>query len=98
MAADQGKRRHLRAERPGRNRIRWEEDGWYSPFTLAVEIAALLVAADFAEVVGEGEIAPYLRETADIWNANIERWTYAQDTDLARRLGISGYYVRIAPP
>jgi GH15 family glucan-1,4-alpha-glucosidase len=28
---------------------RWEEDGGYSPFTLAVEIAALLAAADLAE-------------------------------------------------
>ena len=28
---------------------RWEEDGGYSPFTLAVEIAALLAAADFAD-------------------------------------------------
>jgi len=77
---------------------RWEEDGGYSPFTLAVEIAALLAAADLAELNGEGAVAPYLRDTADIWNANIERWTYAEDTDLSRRLGIRGYYVRIAPP
>src|SRR2546422_7215096 len=28
---------------------RWEEDGGYSPFTLAAEIAGLLAAADFAE-------------------------------------------------
>ena len=77
---------------------RWEEDGGYSPFTLAVTIAGLLTAADLAEICGEGALAPYLRETADIWNAGIERWTYARDTDLARRLGIEGYYVRIAPP
>jgi len=77
---------------------RWEEDGGYSPFTLAVEISALLVAADLAESSGDPAVAPYLRETADIWNANIERWTYAQDTDLSRRLGLHGYYVRIAPP
>ena len=32
---------------------RWEENGGYSPFTLAVEIAALLVAAEFAERAGE---------------------------------------------
>ena len=29
---------------------RWEEDPGYSPFTLAVEIAALLAAADLAEL------------------------------------------------
>jgi glucoamylase len=77
---------------------RWEEDPGYSPFTLAVEIAGLLAAADLAEAGGEAEIASYLRETADIWNANIERWTYVADTDLARRVGVRGYYVRIAPP
>ena len=47
---------------------RWEEDGGYSPFTLAVEIAALLAAADFADLAGEADVARYLRETADTWN------------------------------
>jgi len=77
---------------------RWEEDGGYSPFTLAVEIAALLAAADFAEVEGDVQSATYLRQTADTWNANIERWTYVIDTPLARQVGVEGYYVRIAPP
>jgi glucoamylase len=76
---------------------RWEEDGGYSPFTLSVEIAALLAAADIAEQVGESVPAAYLRETADIWNDNIERWTYAVGGDLARQIGVEGYYVRIAP-
>ncbi len=77
---------------------RWEEDPGYSPFTLAVEIAALLVAADLADLNGEPAIAAYLRETADAWNAGIERWTYVTDTGLARQVGVEGYYVRIAPP
>jgi glucoamylase len=77
---------------------RWEEDAGYSPFTLAVEISGLLAAADLADAVGQTEIATHLRETADYWNDNIERWTYAQDSDLARQLGVEGYYVRIAPP
>lgn len=77
---------------------RWEEDPGYSPFTLAVEIAALLVVADLADEQGEPEVAAYLRETADIWNAGIERWCYVTDTDLAREVGVEGYYVRIAPP
>jgi glucoamylase len=76
---------------------RWEEDGGYSPFTLAVEVAALLAAADFAEEAGEAPAARYLRETADAWNANIERWTYVTGTGLARQVGVEGYYVRIAP-
>ena len=77
---------------------RWEEDAGYSPFTLAVEIAALLVAADLAETNNEPEAAAYLRETADAWNANVERWVYVTGTELAKRMGVEGYYVRIAPP
>ncbi|HLJ61435.1 MAG TPA: glucan 1,4-alpha-glucosidase [bacterium] len=77
---------------------RWEEDPGYSPFTLAAEIAGLLAAADLAELNGDAAVACYLRETADIWNANVERWTYVANTDLARRLDVRGYYVRIAPP
>jgi glucoamylase len=77
---------------------RWEEDPGYSPFTLAVEIAALLAAANLADLTGEPEVADYLRETADTWNANVERWTYVTGTDLAQQVGVEGYYVRIAPP
>jgi glucoamylase len=77
---------------------RWEEDGGYSPFTLAVEIAALLAAADLADQFAAPEQAEYLRETADIWNSMIERWIYATGTPLAEKLGVDGYYVRIAPP
>ena len=36
---------------------RWEEEPGYSPFTLAVEIAALLVAAELAEHAGEPGVA-----------------------------------------
>jgi glucoamylase len=48
--------------------------------------------------VGQPDAATYLRETADCWNDNIERWVYAKNSDLARQLGVEGYYVRIAPP
>jgi glucoamylase len=77
---------------------RWEEDPGYSPFTLAVEIAALLAAADIAELCGEGKLKKYLQQTADVWNDNIERWTYVTETDWANQIGVEGYYVRIAPP
>jgi glucoamylase len=77
---------------------RWEEDGGYSPFTLAVEVAALLAAADLAELRGAFQEAGYLRETADAWNDQIEYWTYATGTELARQCAVDGYYVRIAPP
>ncbi len=76
---------------------RWEEDGGYSPFTLAVEIAALLAAGDFADAANEPEIAEIFRDTADFWNDSLERWTYLTDTDLSTRLKVPGYYARITP-
>ncbi len=76
---------------------RWEEDGGYSPFTLAAEIAALLASADFADLAREHGVATYLRETADAWNDGIERWTYVTGTALAQAVGVDGYYARIAP-
>jgi glucoamylase len=77
---------------------RWEMDPGYSPFTLAAEVAALLAAAEMADQATEPRMATYLRETADYWNVNIERWTYVTDTELDWQLGIAGHYVRIAPP
>lgn len=77
---------------------RWEEDAGYSPFTLAVEIAGLLAAADIVELFGDQASARYLREIADTWNDQVEHWTYAVGTAVCERLNLGGYYVRIAPP
>ncbi|SDA53695.1 glucan 1,4-alpha-glucosidase [Mesorhizobium qingshengii] len=77
---------------------RWEEDAGYSPFTLAVEIAALLAAADLLDACGKEDAATYLRETADGWNDQVERWTYVTGTAICEETGVDGYYVRIAPP
>lgn len=85
------------ANGPVTQQDRWEEDGGYSPFTLAAEISALLIAADFADEMKQPQGAEFLRQVADTWNDNIERWTYAVNTDLARQAGVEGYYVRITP-
>ncbi|MCX5514339.1 glucan 1,4-alpha-glucosidase [Kaistia algarum] len=90
--------RYVAVNGPVTAQDRWEEDAGYSPFTLAVEIAGLLAAADLMDTFGRKRAARYLRETADSWNDDIEYWTFAKDTELAQRLGISGYYVRIAAP
>ena len=82
---------------PSTGEDRWEENGGFSVFTLAVEIAALLAAADLADSRGEQECAAFLRDTADDWNDRIETLTYASDGPLAAGLGIDGYYVRITP-
>jgi glucoamylase len=76
---------------------RWEEDPGYSPFTVGAEIAALLAAADVADLNHEAPIATYLREIADVWNSSIERWMYVSGTDWCRKFNVNGYYVRIAP-
>ncbi|GAA4313715.1 glycoside hydrolase family 15 protein [Compostibacter hankyongensis] len=76
---------------------RWERAGGLSLFTLAAEIAALLAGADFAEENNEPAMAAYCRETADCWNAHIERWTYITDTDISRSSGVEGYYIRLNP-
>ncbi len=77
---------------------RWEEDPGYSPYTMAVEIAALLAAADFADQSNERNTAEFLRATADAWNDAIDEWTYVSGSDLAHSQGLHGYYVRITPP
>ena len=85
------------ANGPVTQQDRWEEDGGYSPFTLAAEVAALLIAADLAQSMGQPQPAEFLRQNADTWNDNIERWTYAVNSDFARQAGVEGYYVRITP-
>ncbi len=83
---------------PSTEQDRWEENAGLSPFTVAVQVAGLLVAADLADRRGETDVAAYLRDTADAWNACIDESTYVEHSPLAQRLGVDGYYVRIAPP
>ncbi len=73
---------------------RWEENAGLSPFTLAVEIAALVCAAGFLTEPARS----YALELADTWNARIEDWTYVTNTELSCQFDVEGYYVRIAPP
>lgn len=87
---------YIVANGPATKQDRWEEDDGYSPFTLAVEIAALLAAADLLEQRGDAAAAQHLRETADCWNEQIEDWTYAGDPGICAASGVSGYYVRIS--
>ncbi len=72
---------------------RWEENSGANPFTLAVEVAALVAAAEILE----GDQKAYALALADCWNELIESWTYVTDTPLARAHRIPGYYVRLSP-
>lgn len=76
---------------------RWEEQSGISSFTIAATVAAMLATADFADNMGEPQIAEYCRQTADAWNDSIESWLYAKDTRLSNEIGVEGYYLRINP-
>ncbi len=76
---------------------RWEALSGYATFTMAVEIAALLAAADFADLAEAKEEAEFLRLTADSWNDALDTLTYATGTDIAEKSGVQGYYLRITP-
>ncbi len=89
--------RFLALNGPVTGQDRWEENSGYSTFTLAAEIAALLAAADCADRAGELGAAVFLRDTADAWHGSLEEWCYARGTDLAREVGVEGYFVRMAP-
>jgi glucoamylase len=76
---------------------RWEALSGYSTFTMAAEIAALLAAADFADLAAEHTEAAFLRSTADAWNDALDTLTYAKGTDIAKQADVDGYYLRITP-
>lgn len=82
---------------PGTQQDRWERDSGLSIFTVATEIAALVAGAEFADAVGEKEIAKYCREVADCWNDHLEDWFYVKDTEMAAEVGAKGYYIRLNP-
>lgn len=73
---------------------RWEENAGYSVSTLAVEVAALLCAAQFARIRQEPHIAAYLEEVAESWNSQLEAWTFTTCGELLP--GHPEYYERIA--
>src|SRR6185437_5484641 len=79
---------------PSSSQDRWEENPGVSPFTLATAIAALVAAGSWLEAAEHD----YALDLADDWSERLEGWCYVEDTDLARALGVRGYYVRVAPP
>ena len=90
--------RFLLRHGPVTQQDRWETTPGYSPNTMPSEVAALLAAAEFAELAGNEDHAEFIRETADAWNDAIDELTYVEDTPLARQHGVRGYYVRMTPP
>src|SRR5271166_114473 len=78
---------------PATEQDRWEESTGINPFTLALCIAALVAGAELLPPPA----SDWALELADFWNSNVERWTSVSGTALAKRLGVSGYYVLVLP-
>jgi glucoamylase len=72
---------------------RWEEDSGINAFTLSICIAALVEGSEWLGSQGR----EFTLALADYWNAHIEDWTAAYDTNLAHQIGVAGYYIRNAP-
>ena len=70
---------------------RWENQGGYSPATIASEIAGLVCAADIARANGDTAAANRYLNTADKWQSNVEKWTVTTNGPLADH----PYYLRI---
>jgi len=71
---------------------RWEEQGGYSPSTIAAEIAGLVAAADIADQNADAASAAVWRGVADDWQRSIERWTVTTNGPLAPY----PYYIRVS--
>ena len=86
---------YLVRQGPATPQERWEESSGFSPSTLAVQIAALVCAAEFASHANQRALADYFLRYADFLEQHIERWTVTDRGSLLR--GISRHYIRILP-
>ncbi|MGZ4702577.1 MAG: glucodextranase DOMON-like domain-containing protein, partial [Ilumatobacteraceae bacterium] len=71
---------------------RWEEQGGYSPSTIAAEIAGLVAAASLARVNGDPASAAVWLGVADDWQRSIKGWTVTTNGPLAGH----PYFIRLS--
>ena len=64
------------ARGPATPQERWEEEGGYSPSTIAAEIAGLTAAASLARSAGDPNSAALYQGVADEWQRRVEAWTF----------------------
>jgi glucoamylase len=74
---------------------RWEENSGYSPSTLAVVIAALACAADWAKESGSTDAADFVFAYADWLAEHVEEWMVTTEGELVK--GVPRHYIRINP-
>src|SRR5215203_2576578 len=82
---------YIVANGPKTPQERWENQGGWSPATIAAEIAGLVCAADIAKTNGDRASANKYLRTADNWQQNVEKWTVTTNGPLADH----PYYLRI---
>jgi glucoamylase len=86
---------YLIREGPATAEERWEENGGYSPSTLASNIAALICAAEMIEAYGDQHTAEFVRTYADFLESHVEKWTVTNEGSLLP--GVRRHYIRINP-
>ncbi len=64
------------ARGPATPQERWEEEGGYSPSTIAAEIAGLTAASSLAKANGDANSAALYQGVADEWQRRVEGWTF----------------------
>ena len=84
---------YLVANGPYTPQERWEENGGYSPATMAAEIAGLLCAASIAEANGDASDAASYQSTAQSWASEVDSLTYTTTGPY----GNGSYFLRITP-
>jgi glucoamylase len=73
---------YIVANGPSTQQERWENQGGYSPATIAAEIAGLVCAADIAQTNKDTKSATAYRKTADAWQSSVEGWTVTSNGPL----------------
>ncbi|MEV5508078.1 glycoside hydrolase family 15 protein [Streptomyces orinoci] len=84
---------HITAHGPATGQERWEENGGYSPSTMAAEVAGLVCAADLARANGASAAADGYLARADAMRVAVDATAYTTTGPL----GSGSYYLRISP-
>ena len=84
---------YLVSNGPATPQERWEENGGYSPATMAAEIAGLLCAAYIAKANGATSQAATYQSTALSWASEVDNLTYTTNGPY----GSGSYFLRITP-
>src|SRR5829696_7499854 len=82
---------YIVANGPATPQERWENQGGWSPATIAAEIAGLVCAAKIARANNDHPSADTYLSTADEWQDRVEEWTVTTNGPLADH----PYYLRI---